>query len=60
MDIANVKGIQIQMDANNKNEVLAVLKAINDAIVGLDGEPQVMAVSIADLDVEFEPLDEEE
>ena len=55
--IANVKGIQIQMDADNKDEVLAVLKAINDAIIGLDGEPQVMAVSI---DVEFEPDDEVE
>ena len=56
--IANVKGIQIQMDADNKDEVLVVLKAINDAIIGLDGEPQVMAVSIAYLDVEFESDDE--
>ena len=59
MMIANVKGIHIQMDADNKEEVLKVLKAINEAIIDLDGEPQVMASHIDESDMEFEPLDEE-
>lgn len=60
MTIANIKGIHIQMDADNKEDVFKILKKINEAIIDLDGEPQIMASHIDDSDIEFEPSDDDE